>query len=120
MQITFAVIGVAENIKYESLREKTLKTAYFLALQEPELRLYSMDNLNGVLPAARAAVFGTTRRYRALWRDRVFHFTAQAEIGFRLAFGESYENVLWRPSVRRQVSRSAHFAARLVHRWYLG
>ena len=66
---SFQVIGVVKDMKYESLAEKTLKTAFLAVSQEPnprnsteyEVRLDSMDSLNRLLPSARGALMETNK-----------------------------------------------------------
>ena len=68
-QEVYQVIGVVKDMKYESLSEVTLKTAFLAAAQEAEprnhteyeLRLDAMSSVNRVLPLARQALVATNK-----------------------------------------------------------
>jgi putative ABC transport system permease protein len=68
-QDSYQIVGVVNDMKYESLSEKTLKTGFVPASQDPnprsatvfELRLDSMNSLNRVLPMAREALSKTNK-----------------------------------------------------------
>jgi ABC-type antimicrobial peptide transport system permease subunit len=70
-QISYQIVGVVKDVKYESLSETPLKTGYLPSTQDAsprnattyELRLASMDSLNSILPLARTALLETNKNF---------------------------------------------------------
>jgi len=68
-KVSYQIIGVAKDMKYESLSEKPVKTGFVPSSQDTtlrsgtnyELRLSSMDSLTSVLPLARSALLETNK-----------------------------------------------------------
>jgi predicted permease len=76
-QDPFVVIGIVKDMKYESLSEQTLKTAFVSSAQEPNprngtnyvIRLDSMESAGRVLPLVRAALLETDKNFSLQFED---------------------------------------------------